>query len=75
MKVIFITHYPPFNNKVEPSEFTRRIGEAGVGKVIFGHLHGYVSPNMHYNEIDGVKYYLTSCDAVKNKLVEIDDGV
>ena len=46
--------------------------EYGVSKVVFGHLHGYVNPKMMLNEINGVKYYLTSCDAVKNKLVEIE---
>ena len=71
-KIIFITHYPPFNNKIELNEFTKKIEEYGVYKVVFGHLHGYVNPSMIYNELNGVKYYLTSCDAVKNKLVEID---
>lgn len=71
-KIIFITHFPPFNNKVEESEFTKLIEQYGVYKVVFGHLHGYVNPKMMYNEINGVKYYLTSCDAVKNKLVKID---
>ncbi len=71
-KIVFITHYPPFNNKVEPSEYTRLIEEHGVNIVVFGHLHGYVNPKMLFNEINGVKYYLTSCDAVKNTLVEID---
>ena len=70
-EIIFITHYPPFNNKVEPSEYTKLIESYGVSKVVFGHLHGYVNPKMIYNEINGVKYYLTSCDAVKNQLVEI----
>ena len=70
-EIIFITHYPPFNNKVEPSQYTELIEKYGVSKVVFGHLHGYVNPKMIYNEINGVKYYLTSCDAVKNKLVEI----
>ena len=72
-KIVFITHYPPFNNKIEPSEYTRLIEENGVSMVVFGHLHGYVNPNMLYNEINGVKYYLTSCDAVKNQLVEIKE--
>ena len=72
-KIVFITHYPPFNNKVEPSEYTRLIEQAGVSIVVFGHLHGYVNPKMLYNEINGVKYYLTSCDAVKNQLVEIKE--
>lgn len=70
-RIVFITHYPPFNNKIESSEYTRLIEEFGVDIVVFGHLHGYVNPKMLYNEINGVKYYLTSCDAVKNRLVEI----
>ena len=45
--------------------------EYGVSFVIFGHLHGYVNPKMLYNEINGIKYYLTSCDVVKNKLIKI----
>lgn len=71
-KIIFITHYPPFNNKVEESEYTKMLEAYGVYKVVFGHLHGYVNPKMLYNEINNIKYYLTSCDAVKNQLVEID---
>ena len=35
-KIIFITHYPPFNNKIEPSEYTRIIEENGVDSVVFG---------------------------------------
>ena len=72
-KIVFITHYPPFNNKIEPSEYTHLIEETDVSIVVFGHLHGYVNPKMLYNEINGVKYYLTSCDAVKNQLVEIKE--
>ncbi len=71
-KIIFITHYPPFNSKREPSEYTRVIESYGVTAVVFGHLHGYVNPKMLFNEINGVKYFMTSCDAVKNKLVKID---
>lgn len=70
-KIVFITHYPPFNKNIEPSEYTRLIEQYGVSFVVFGHLHGYVNPKMYFNEINGVKYYLTSCDALKNKLVEI----
>ncbi len=70
-KIVYITHYPPFNNKIEPSLYTKMLEEYGVSFVIFGHLHGYVNPKMLYNEINGIKYYLTSCDAVKNKLIKI----
>ena len=55
-KIVFITHYPPFNNKIEPSEYTKLIEKEGVSIVVFGHLHGYVNPKMLYNEINGVKY-------------------
>ncbi len=71
-KIIFITHYPPFNNKIEPSEYTRLLEEYGVYKVVFAHLHGYINPKMYYNELNGIAYYLTSCDALKNTLVQID---
>ena len=70
-KIIYITHYPPFNNKIEPSLYTKVLEEYGVSYVVFGHLHGYVNPKMLYNEINGIKYFLTSCDAVKNRLVKI----
>lgn len=70
-KIVFITHYPPFNKNIEPSEYTRLIEQYGVSFVVFGHLHGYVNPKMYFNDINGVKYYLTSCDTLKNKLVEI----
>lgn len=71
-KIIYITHYPPFNYKVEPSEYTRLIEEAGVYKVVFAHLHGYVNPKMGHNTINGIDYYLTSCDFLKNRLIQID---
>lgn len=70
-KIVYITHYPPFNNKVEPNEFTSMIEKAGADCCIFAHLHGYINPKMMYNEINGVKYYLTSCDALNNKLIQI----
>ncbi len=71
-KIIFVTHYPPFNNKIEPSEYTKKLEEYDVDSVVFGHLHGYINQKMLYNEINGVKYYLTSCDALKNTLVKIN---
>ena len=31
-----------------------------------------INTKLYFLEIDGIKYYLTSCDAVKNTLVEIE---
>ncbi len=71
-KIIFVTHYPPFNYKGEPSEMTRLIEENGVYKVVFGHLHGYTNPALIHKNMNGVEYFLTSCDIKKNKLTKID---
>lgn len=69
-KIICMMHYPPCNFHREESEFTRLIETYGVDAVVFGHLHGYkkVTTQFVLNEIS---YYLTSCDMVENKLVEI----
>lgn len=71
-KIIFITHYPPYNFKGEPSEMTNLIEEYGVYKVVYGHLHGYTNPKLINKTMNNVQYYLTSCDIKKNKLTLIE---
>ena len=70
-EIIAILHYPPFNSKREDSVFTKIIEDAGIKKVIYGHLHGEQCKADLVVEKNGVTYYLTSCDKVGNKLVEI----
>lgn len=72
-KIIFVTHFPPFNNKGEISEMTKLIEEYGIYKVVFGHLHGYINPLLKHKTINEIEYYLTSCDVTKNKLTFIDE--
>jgi len=70
-KLIALIHYPPFNVKRENSAFTDIFEEFGVESVVYGHLHG---PNVRSDKLvikNGIKYYLTSCDQVGNKLTEI----
>jgi len=43
----------------------------GVNYVVYGHLHNYDKKQQLVVEKAGVKYFLTSCDLVKNQLVEI----
>ena len=38
--IIVITHYPPTNDQLEESEFTKLYEKYNVKKVIYGHLHG-----------------------------------
>lgn len=69
--IICITHYPPFNSRHEDSPVTALMEKYGVKKVVFGHLHSYDKrQSLTYNK-NGIEYYLTSCDLVGNKLVEI----
>ncbi|MCQ2387907.1 MAG: metallophosphoesterase [Clostridia bacterium] len=71
-KLIALVHYPPFTYKYEDTLFTKIFEEFKVDCVIFGHLHGkFVKIDKEFTK-NGIKYYLTSCDQVDNKLVRID---
>ncbi|GKX28938.1 ser/threonine protein phosphatase [Vallitalea longa] len=72
-KIYVMTHFPPTNDKLEPSEFTKLYDEYNVDKVIYGHLHGKESFKMGLQGIrDDVEYILVSCDYLDFKLKIID---
>ena len=71
-KTVVMTHFPPFNSKLEDSEMMQLFKKYGVDVVVYGHLHSYDKKQKKLFEKDGIKYYLTSCDLVGNRLVEID---
>ena len=71
-KLIALIHFPPFNVLREDSAFTDIFEEYKVDAVVYGHLHG---KNVRADKLvvkNGIKYYLTSCDQVDNKLTEIE---
>ncbi len=71
-KVVALVHFPPFNARREDTLFTKIFEENKVDAVVYGHLHG---KNVRSDKLvvkNGVKYYLTSCDQVENKLTEIE---
>lgn len=70
-KVVALVHYPPFNVKREDTLFTEIFEQNGVDSVVYGHLHGNKVKSEKLVIKNGVKYYLTSCDQVDNKLTEI----
>ena len=70
-KIIVMMHYPPFNSKVEDSDFTKTIEKFNVEKVVYGHLHSYDKKQKLVLTKNNVTYYLTSCDLVGNKLIKI----
>lgn len=69
--IVSLIHYPPFNSKRTPNNFTKLFEKYGVQAVVYGHIHGKNSRSVALTEINGIKYYLTSCDQVNNQLVEI----
>lgn len=71
-KIIVLTHFPPFDSKRSSNEMTTLFEQNGVTAVVYGHLHGKNIRADALVEKNGVKYYLTSCDQVDNKLVEIE---
>ncbi len=69
-KIVAMMHFPPFGLGKQETEFTKLFEEYLVDTVVFGHLHGYVNCDL-ISEINGIKYYFTSCDHIKNNPVLI----
>lgn len=73
-KFIVITHYPPTNDKLEESLFTKLFEEYKVEKVIYGHLHGNESFKMGLRGVrNNVEYILASCDYTDFNLIKVMD--
>ncbi len=71
-KIIVISHYPPTNDELEDSLFTKLYEEYEVEMVIYGHLHGKESFKMGLQgNRNGVYYKLASCDYTNFNLVKI----
>ena len=70
-KIVCVLHYPPYTFNEEDNEVTELLEKYGVYKVVYGHIHAFCKQNLVL-EKNGIKYYLTSCDIVGNKMIEID---
>lgn len=69
--LVVVTHYPPFNERQEPSEVTDMLEAYQADQVIYGHLHGYYQRNAFNGVLRGIPYALTSCDHLNFRLLEI----
>ncbi len=69
-KLVAMIHYPPLENGMEESGFTKLFEKYGVDKVIYGHIHGKSRSIMKYS-VSGIEYLLTSCDKLDNCLLNI----
>ncbi|MBF8982079.1 metallophosphoesterase [Lutibacter sp. B2] len=70
--IIAMSHYPPTNDKLEPSGFTQIYEKYNIKKVVYGHLHGKESFEVGLQGVyNGVEYYLTSSDYLEFKPLKI----
>lgn len=69
--VICLMHYPPFNCNLEDTMFTKLLEEYNVNFVVFGHIHANRSGYKLKTIKNNITYFLTSCDLVDNKLIQI----
>ncbi len=70
-RIVVMCHYPPFDATLNDSEYTSMFERYGVVSVVYGHLHGKDCRAVKYFEKNTVKYFLTSCDQVENKLIKV----
>lgn len=64
-KMIVMLHYPPTNEKKDPSLFTKLFEQYPVEQVVYGHLHGEESFDKSLRGVHrGINYTLVSADAI-----------
>jgi predicted phosphohydrolase len=69
--LIVALHYPPTNDKHEPSAFTELIDKFGAEACIYGHLHGEAITTALNGVRNRTVYQLVSADAVEFAPAEI----
>ena len=63
-RLVIALHFPPWNEKGEPSEFSRLIAGYPGAACVYGHLHGEPSIGAAFRgDRDGVRFHLASADA------------
>ena len=63
---IGVMHYPPRNEKFEPSAFSGIFEQTGVQKIVYGHLHGQNAfKNGPQGDFNGIEYHLVSLDRLE----------
>jgi len=70
-RLVVMLHYPPYEHHGASTAYTDLIAENNANAVVFGHIHGKYSRYLKKFEKNGIPYYLTSCDVLGHKLVEI----
>ncbi|HEY8416848.1 MAG TPA: metallophosphoesterase, partial [Limnochordales bacterium] len=71
-RIIALLHYPPTNERHEPSGFTRLLEAYPVVHCVYGHLHGPARRHGLTGQVGHIRYHLVSCDAVGFRPVLIE---
>lgn len=64
LPTIAMLHYPPTNERYEPSGFTDLMEQYGVKICLYGHLHGENLTSAMEGEHRGISYHLVACDQI-----------
>ena len=59
---VVMLHYPPFNEKGEPTDFADLIRGHGVDHAVYGHLHGRSCLGSFEGDHEGTRFHLVSAD-------------
>lgn len=71
-KIIGVLHFPPTNEKREPSGFTELFQKYEIKQVVYGHVHAKSNfRNAIKGQFNDVTYHLTSCDYLDFKLLKL----
>lgn len=71
-KIVVMLHFPPLYDLERDTEFTALLEKYQPFAVVYGHLHGAGVRVGYTGEHHGVRYHLTSCDALDFQLAQID---
>ncbi len=71
-RILCMLHYPPTNERREPSGFTRLLDAYPVVHCVYGHLHGAARRHALTGLMGGVRYHLVACDAIQFRPVLIE---
>ena len=63
-QIITLLHFPPLLAEAQDTDFSKLLEDADVSIVVYGHLHGAGIKNGFTGSVNGIQYYLTSCDAI-----------
>ena len=70
-ELIVLLHYPPFDDKGQPTDIVHLLTPYKPTHVVYGHLHGEGTRNAFEGEYEGTRYHLVSCDYLGFQLKQI----